>query len=1121
MSSSNPVGENPDRSCLVPIPHSLRDPKSTVSEKIEGSSLGIPSRKLTVATTSLRPDSFDNRRPLSPLLSRSPVSTPNGNPESRKNWSTDTSRQGDRPSAVSATGTDVTSGGCVSPPENLHANKWAQIIIRARQRQVQGETTGSGFPTCPTEPACVDLKQELPSAAVLASDFKMPPSRLVEMWFSKKRPRKTESGIPGDGGAGSSTGPNGSADRNAVQETTQHKNSSIIKSSGGKDKKPALSMGKVLAKKDEKETGEDLEFKRQCKLELEMRLSECGFGIHAPAKERQTKERKAREAKRHRNTVLDAASQTDLQFEAQGLDLTSNTTTNVIDGSIPSGMNGANVASGSGIGSNGDRPSNSNYTEKVLDNQSSALKARSLPENFHTQVGKTSPSYADSAGRFSLVSLKPEQTEAEFHPPARRTRSLLDSFRDVACKALWRRPQRTSKANVPSLASSSDLTTNSNASNAGGAEGECSNFNSNGVDSKSSPKKGAEESKASVLNQDKVVHGNVLRSVVFYQNRFIVMHHSKSNTKKTNSPEKTQNLEKISTENVSPCAGKDVNPENGSSVSEGNNSTENPCSSKDQSFGNKCDNEAPSCKNRLQSSQSYSGVGTAGQPLLSLAGAVDTRSCLVVDVSPTHCLKSESDMELELYYNRVQDLNLEHGRLRSPIGARSEYQSGHVDDVDFAKDRKVSSHKDCAQKSDGIESHQSNTDKSPQEQKEDSCEASACVSVGPKGNPRSPSYDGNLGKTNQPPVKGKERRSKSSSSYHDKEDGFIELEGSGRTSSSRSRSRKNPQGQNENTKQGHNSRHRERYIPRTDKRVSDYKLAESGISNEFFNEIIPARDKQQTLPSENTILKQDHEIVENSRRHGRSTKNKQDYEIAENSRRHGRSTKRSCTKSLDRNALPEGAMESKHKDWREAGEAVEADVVKAGCSSDALRHHKQVHQSGKKSDHILNEETNDHQKYRDCSHGNQEQHYPGSSHGNIDRHSFSDYFHPNQDRRTKRETTRPRKDRAKSPLFVDDAKNPEDFCEITHVSRRDNKNVQFQDDELYISEASPRGVSPRQKYSHQRQEFKLRNILTNAKNVNLRNKPTTTIRSRITRGLGIKGQLHPNTQQTSRKVWKL
>ena len=1022
MSSSNAI-DNTGRNC-VQLSSSLREPKPSPHGEVEGASIKTTSSK-HVGTT-VRADTLEKHN-LSPLGARSFIfpqrhESPEGNPEVRRTWPTGTiSGRVERPVSSSV---DVPDAGCVSPPGHLHANKWAQIIIRARQRQILGESDNIS-PPCSSEDAGSEVQAELPTSAV-DSDLKLPSSKFVEMWFSKRRPPKLDPDRAAEVEAGVTTR-NDSEAKDFTEEKVSQKPRLFVKTFGAKDKKQ-LSLGRVLAKKDEKVTDEDLEFKKQCRLELEKRLSECGFGIHAQVKERKIREKKAREHKRHKNTVFDAASQTDIEYDTQEKDTSSNSKEFGV--STTSETNGAYIVSGPEIGTKADNLHDSSCKETVFDNQSSTSKANSLPENLTRGITKTSPSHRESIERISVASLQQQPPAAEFEPPARRTRSLLDSFRDFTCKSFWKRAQRPLELKEPSTASNSDLTININVSNVDGTASKSSESDGQGL--KTSPQQCTEESKATVLKQNAVVRGNVLRSVVFYQNRFIVMDHSKSRTRKTGDVDKKQNTENNSERSIS-TSGKESVPENDSSTRKEREAPENESSVKVKTFNDGDCKEAPSANNRLKGSQSYSGV-ESGQALLSLPGAADTRSCLAVDVSSSNCLKSESDIELDLYYSRVQNLTLESGRLTSSEGTQPESQSGHFG-LDPGFNKSVSDYQNGPQEF--IE-----MDKNPQRRKEEYVETNIQDSEGLKGIDLPLDCHGNKGQSKQ--YTAKDRGSK-----HNQVEGFLDFEASDKKGGSRSTAEFFLDEQNEKMKPKIHSKDRVYSYSGTGKRSRDcytrqnyHEEAETGIENELFSSLQPTRETKHTTPSEIKRYSEDYE-------------------------ERGRNSRVSGTKSLDRKGLREGITESKYKTRFSSGELGEGDTIKTERATDISKHWKQIRLGCRSSDNAQ-EETNHHRHYSYDPDGNEIQ----------------------ANRKTK---LRSRDDRERSPIFTKYThqrkfNSEENFLEPRHSSRRENRNVQFRDDKQIISEIYVHELSPREKHSQRHKEMELEGWNDYSNSVNHKNR---------------------------------
>ncbi|GFR64456.1 hypothetical protein ElyMa_003632300 [Elysia marginata] len=543
-----------------------------------------------------------------------------------------------------STSTDNTNVACVSPPGHLHDNKWAQIILRARQRQVLNNCD-SFSQTNSVEASGDRVGTECSGVANIESDSdgKLAPQKLVEMWFSKKRPPKQEQDLEevADVSVKDHSCTN-VEEKNSAQESAASK-PRLFGRNLGSDKKQ-LSLGKMLAKREEKETEEDQEFKKQCRLELEKRLSECGFGIHAPAKERLDRGRKTQVLKKNKHKSFDASSQTELPCDQHDTDLPPN------EALSSSAEVRADVSCDSGLETRVDLVTNSEH-EHESSKHCSSSKTRSLPEDLRRRgVGKKSASHMESTERFSTASLQLNSPEQEFQKPAPRARSLLDTFRDFASKSLWKKSQRHLSSRELKSPSTLDLITNDSIASHDGTAGKDSSIDDNGLKSSAS-EIDSEESKASVLKQNAVVRGNVLRSVVFYQNRFIVMDQTKPGRNKTS------NLDKK------------TNPE-GCHVKNDNKSKKDfAFASKKESHNYVCvlnNQKLPEATpvGKLQTSSSFTVVENR-QPILTLPSLSNPHTILDVDKFQTSCLKSESDLELDLYYSRNQHLSLQAGRSRS------------------------------------------------------------------------------------------------------------------------------------------------------------------------------------------------------------------------------------------------------------------------------------------------------------------------------------------------------------------------------------------------------------------------------------------------------------------------
>ena len=652
MSSTN--SNNPDR-VRVQRADSVRDSKTAISREGESGTSSTAAANISAGTTY----NGDNpeRRPFSLIaksvaLTQRADSTCGGNTESRRAWPTPNSvSRGDRPASTVG---DVTDAGCASPPGHLHANKWAQIIIRARQRQVLGECENLSPPCGAAED--IGQARDIVADPAAVSDGRSTPSKLVEMWFSKKRVPKADTD---DEATDTDTGYVAKIEPEAKDS---HRDKSFPrprlfgKAFGGRDKKQ-MSLGKVLAKKEEKETEEDLAFKRQCQLELEKRLNECGFGIHAHVKERQTRERKSREPSRSKSRASDAASQTEMERDpAEAHDVSTSENSDVYRSA------GLDAASGSC-----DAEIASVHTERDIYEDSRSSKTRSLPEELTRRV---KPNYSSSFHPDSVDSLQSHSEKLESPKPTRRSRSFLDSFRNLASKSLWKKSQQhlhSSKQNT-SL-STSDLASTEISSNPDGTAGKDSDLKS------ACPQLESEESKARVLKQNSIDRGNVLRSVVFYQNRFMVMDQSKPHRNAMGSLEKKDkddanagDTERSSRKNDGKVCALNVSKDNSVAREAEDGSNSKPHNG-DQTLQFAECNEPALSTNCTRNSKSYNGANNGDndkhQQRLSVPGSTATQCLSNVDLSVTNCLKSESDLELDAYYNRVQTVSLMEGATQS------------------------------------------------------------------------------------------------------------------------------------------------------------------------------------------------------------------------------------------------------------------------------------------------------------------------------------------------------------------------------------------------------------------------------------------------------------------------
>ncbi|GFO29545.1 hypothetical protein PoB_005605000 [Plakobranchus ocellatus] len=531
---------------------------------------------------------------------------------------------------------DSNKNNSEEPGGHLHNNKWAQIIIRARQRQnlqdcedstqeadVAGNITTGG---ASSESTSADSHNTISS------------TKFSDILFTKKSEQHNERGKSSGDGTKYQT------------RTSDAKLTKLLPKSGKSMASKEKSQGK---------TEDEEEYRRQCRRELEKRLTECGFGMHAQLQVREKKPKKPKHPNERKHMDTDyvtcrmcrTASQTGLSTSKKENEHTASSTSTRTETAD---------ASDSGKPEKKDSSTSSKKAQKDSDAQSNSSKTKSCSSGVSRPASEDSePSHRKSDDCSTTSYLELKANESDFKKSPRKSKSLLDTFREVALKSVRRKSLlnlTTKDLNAPS---SSHNTTTDDLSgycfeSAQDSEDQCVGANKNLAHKSSGEIK--------VLNQSSIDRGNVLRSVVFYQNRFIVMDQTKPSNEKSKSPLKKSNTREKSNDNVIT----EPHDKNFCSL----NVPDKDLTSKEKTDVRK--NESSfSCDTDSGKDLNVDKLGQLGgiterieikDPSKICNSQITTAVSSNVNMESffTDCMKkSESDIELDIYYNRVQNIKLE------------------------------------------------------------------------------------------------------------------------------------------------------------------------------------------------------------------------------------------------------------------------------------------------------------------------------------------------------------------------------------------------------------------------------------------------------------------------------